>query len=219
MPVFLKPSLLRNSLYFLLVWMGFASVSVAQDDYADMNRSKEQVNKVKKYEEQERARTKEKITEMRKQAVLDLERLLKQFSSDDKKGEADLIKMEINKLKAKMGLEVKGQLPVKAVSKGNGGKGNRYFKYREEYDFVEKDIISGKFIFMPTGKVRVIYVYKAQTQSAFWNWEDKDDHIEIDSGSSLGKIIISERPNSNLKLLLVRWGGDLKNILTDAKMK
>ena len=61
----------------------------------------------------------------------------------------------------------------------------------------------------------MIYNYKGKSESEFLDWKDMGDHVQVLAGSPLGKIIISESPSSNYKSLLIRWGGELKNKLTD----
>ena len=93
---------------------------------------------------------------------------------------------------------------------------NQYFNYQTSYQFDEKNIISGKFIFMQDNKVKVTYKYNNKETSEYWKWQDMGDHVSVTADSILGTIIISPRPNSDLKTLIVRWGGELKNKLTDA---
>jgi hypothetical protein len=94
-------------------------------------------------------------------------------------------------------------------------KQNRYFEYQTNYLFNEKGVISGKFSFLSNQKVKITYNYKGKDVSQYWEWKDMGDHVKINAGSLLGTIIISEYPSSDLKSLLIRWGGELKNKLTD----
>ncbi len=200
---------------FLLVGIASSSIGLADDDFEKGRKSKELVEKMKRQESELRVETKKKIEGVRKLALERLEKLRQRSLSQSKAAEADSIGKEINLLRNKMGLATL-DMPVKHEDrKASNDNENKYFKYGTSYVFDEKAIINGKFIFMPNKKVRAIYNYKGKDLSEFLDWQDMGDHVQISAGSSLGTIIISESPSSNLKSLLIRWGGELTNKLTD----
>ena len=207
---FLQPAI---SKFFPLVILlsGMSNTVYAQGkDMAEGAKAKAMVDEARKEEREMRAKSKEELNEKRQRAIQDLEKVLKKYQSPSDKEMADLITKEINLLKEKLGIPVGEENDIREASN------NLFFNYRTEYFFDEKGIIKGKFIFMPNEKVRVIYSYKDKQESKFWDWKDMGDHIQVKADESLGTIIISEQPNSNLKSLLIRWGGELIHKLTDA---
>ena len=200
---------------FLLAGVAGSSIGLADDDMEEGRKSKELVEKMKKQESELREETKKKIEGVRKLALERLEKLRERYLSQSKQAEADSIGKEINLLRKKMGMPASERPVASETKRASNDNENKYFKYRTNYIFDEKGIISGKFIFMPNKKVRAIYNYKGKGVSEFLDWQDMGDHVQISAGSSLGTIIISESPSSNLKSLLIRWGGELTNKLTD----
>ncbi|MFT5904646.1 MAG: hypothetical protein ACI9E1_000231 [Cryomorphaceae bacterium] len=200
---------------FLLAGLAGSSIGLADDDMEKGRKSKELVEKMKKQESELREETRKKIEGVRKLALERLEKLRKRYLSQSKQAEADSIGKEINLLRNKMGMPASGRTVARETKRSKNDNENQYFKYRTSYVFDEKGIINGKFIFMPNKKVRAIYNYRGNDVSEFWDWQDMGDHVQISAGLSLGTIIISEIPSSNLKSLLIRWGGELTNKLTD----
>ena len=213
----------RVHLFFVLVSVIGSMFAVAAEDYDTVIKSKEMVEKVNELEKKLRAEVKEDIAEKRKQALSDLERVLGLHQSSGQKGEALLIENEIVKLKRKMGLPLDGKVMVNSGGgEGEGDNGldaNQYFKFRTDYFFKEEGIIIGSLNFRANQKVRAICKYEGNKKTHIWDWEDMGDHVQIKTGGEFGTIIISERPSSNLKTILIRWGGELKNTLTDANLK
>jgi hypothetical protein len=191
---------------------------VGAQDYDTVIRSGEMEEKLVKFEKDLRAEVKEEIAIKRVQALSDLERVLGLHQSISQKEEARLVKIEMNKLKRKMGLPVE-PIPEEKNGGVNGKKvatENQYFRFGTEYLFDEVGRISGKFIFRPNNNVRAVYEYEGKAVAHIWEWQDMGDHVQIKTGGVFGKIILSTRPNSELNIILIRWGGELKNILTDA---
>ncbi len=201
----------------LLAGASGSSLVLAQGDLETGMKSKELVDEMKKQEIELRAETQKKIARKRERAIEDLEKLRRLYKSLSKKSEENSIEEEIKILKKKMTTPEDGKSDTRDRDNKpeREDSENQYFEYRTSYLFDEKGIISGKFIFMPNQKVRIIYKYKGKETSEFWDWKDMGDHVQISAGLPLGKIIISESPKSNLKSLLIRWGGELTNKLTD----
>jgi hypothetical protein len=170
---------------------------------------------MKQQEAELREESEKKIAGVRKLALERLEKLRKLYISKNKQSESNSIGKEIDLLRNKMGMPASDRPVARETKRANNDNENQYFKYRTSYIFDEKGIINGKLIFMPNKKVRAIYKYKGKDVSEFLDWKDMGDHVQISAGSSLGMIIISESPRSNHKSLLIRWGGELKNKLTD----
>lgn len=206
---------------FLLGGIAGSTLLHAQGDFETVKRSMELLEKMEEFESELRAETDKKIANKRERAIEDLEKLVERYLTSGEVPEASLIMIEMNKLRAMNAEEVVDKPKVDGGDgRGQANKessGNQYFKYGTDYLFEEKGVISGKLIFRPNLKVRAVYKYKGQDVVNTWEWEDKKDHVEIKTGGALGKIIISERPSSNFKSLLIRWGGELTNILTDAE--
>lgn len=215
---------------FLLVGVAGSSIGLAEDDLEVGKKSKELVDEMKQKESEMRAQTEKKIAWKRERALEDLEKMRRFYKSLDKETEEESIEIEIKLLRKKMTTPAEGRQVAPEIRPDGGDRErrpdrenkpdrsdskNKFFKYRTSYIFDEKGIISGKFIFMPTQKVRIIYNYKGKDASAFLDWKDMGDHVQVNGDSTLGTIIISESPSSNLKSLLIRWGGELTNKLTD----
>lgn len=203
-----------KSIFITLFFIGgLALPSHAQRDMAEGMKSKALVDEMKEEVIELREKTKKDLNEKRERAIEELEKLQEAYQSANKKDVASLIAKEINQLKRKMGKPVKNNAIAREAREASN---NQYFKYHTDYFFDEKGIIKGKLIFMPNQKVRVIYSYKGKEENKFWDWKDMGDHIQINGEAPLGTIIISEQPSSNLKSLLIRWGGELTHKLTDA---
>jgi hypothetical protein len=200
---------------FLLAGLAGSSLGLAEDDLEVGRKSKELVDKMKQQEAELREESEKKIAGVRKLALERLEKLRKLYISKNKQSESNSIGKEIDLLRNKMGMPASDRPVARETKRANNDNENQYFKYRTSYIFDEKGIINGKLIFMPNKKVRAIYKYKGKNVSDFLDWKDMGDHVQISAGSSLGVVIISERPRSNHKSLLIRWGGELKNKLTD----
>lgn len=200
---------------FLLAGLAGSSFGLAEDDLEVGRKSKELVDKMEQQEAELRDESEKKIAGVRKLALERLEKIRELYLSKNKQAESNSIEKEINLLRKKMGIPAPNRPVARETKRANNDNENQYFKYRTNYIFDEKGIINGKFIFMPNKKVRMIYNYKGKSESEFLDWEDMGDHVQVLAGSPLGKIIISESPSSNYKSLLIRWGGELKNKLTD----
>jgi hypothetical protein len=204
----------------ILLVVGIASslLGLADDDLEVGKKSKELVDEMKEKERKLREESEKKIGKERESALKELEKLLKLYQSRNKKAEADSIEKEIDLLKKKMGLPggIRRSDRVRRPDReAQEEKQNRYFEYQTNYLFNEKGVISGKFSFLSNQKVKITYNYKGKDISQYWKWKDMGDHVKINAGSLLGTIIISEYPSSDLKSLLIRWGGELTNKLTD----
>lgn len=209
---------------FLIAGIAGSSLAQAQRDFEAARESMELLGKMKEFESELRAETEKKIAEKRERAVADLERLIERRLTAGEVAEAALILTEINKLRGKEGeANVEKPMVVKDQKNGGGAKNlvsNQYFKFRTDYFFKEDGVITGKFIFRANQKVNATYRYKGQGEEVkIWDWKEYTDHIEIETEGKFGTILISERPSSNLKSLLIRWGGELTNVLTDANSK
>ena len=203
---------------FLVLGIASSSLGLADDDLEVGKKSKELVDKMKEKERQLREESEKKIGRERENALELLEKLFKLYQSQNKKAEADSIEKEIDLLKKKMGLPGgirRSDRVHRPDREAKEEKQNRYFEYQTNYLFNEKGVISGKFSFLSNQKVKITYNYKGKDVSQYWEWKDMGDHVKINAGSLLGTIIISEYPSSDLKSLLIRWGGELKNKLTD----
>lgn len=196
----------------LLMMCGvMCSVAYGQnEDDAETNKAKAvaMIDELRKEESEMRDKNVMEVNKKRELSIASLEALLKKYRSQNREAEGDLISKQIENLKLKL-----------AVAKKNAqkkAKHNQYFSFNKNYFFDEQEVIRGKFIFMSNGKLRALYNYQGKQESRIWNWEDKGDHIVVEAGKILGPIIISERPSTKLSGLLIRWGGELANKLTDA---
>lgn len=197
-------------------------MALADKDMETGMKSKQLVEEMKRQVKEMRTDAEKKIAFKRERALEDLVKLRTQYHSAKKKTEAELITGVIKKLQEEMErpadfkrVDIEDE-PDDPDELEKDEKHNQYFEYRKSYAFEEKGFIRGKLIFMPDQKVRVIFNYEGKDASEVWDWKDMGDHVQISAGSTLGTIIISERPKSNLKSLLIRWGGQLTNKITSA---
>ncbi|MGJ8657675.1 MAG: hypothetical protein ACSHX6_14605 [Akkermansiaceae bacterium] len=203
----------------MVVFVG-SSLVHAQGDMEAVRKSMELLEKMKVFESELRAETEEKIAIKRERAAEDLENVIERVLTSGEVAEAALIMNEISRLREKKGeanvVKPKVDKDKPSGDSGKGLLGNKYFLFKTDYLFKEDGVIAGKLIFRPQNKVRAVYKYKGKEVVNTWEWKEIIDHIEVETEGALGTIIISERPSSNLKSLLIRWGGELTNVLTDA---
>lgn len=194
-----------------MMWGVMCSMAYGQnEDDAETDKAKAvaMIDELRKEESEIRDKNVMELNKKRELSIASLEALLKKYRSQNREAEADLVSKEIENLKQKLAVAIKN-----AQKKANH---NQYFSFNKNYFFDEEEVIRGKFIFMSNGKVRALYNYQGKQESRIWNWEDKGDHIVVEAGKILGPIIISERPSTKLSGVLIRWGGELTNKLTDA---
>ncbi len=219
----LKLSCLKIFSVCMFVEFTCASIVHANEDMEEGEKSKKLVEEAKKKEGEMREETEKNIKQMRELALKHLEKFYQQFLDQKKQPEADSIAIEINRLRRHLDLpplEGSKKAPsddAKDKVAGND-KQNNYFKFRVDYVFDEPGVIKGKFVFLPNQKVTIFYSYKNNAeQTTTSDWKDNGDHIQIDTDTTMGQIIISTNPSSNHNALTIRWGGELSNKITEAK--
>ena len=205
---------------FLLAGLIGISIGSANEDMEQGQKSKEMVEEMKRKEGELREETNKKIHQTRELGLNHLEKLMEQYLSQNKNTEAESIAKEINVLRDKLGMPPLEKLekPVaKDDVKSGNDKENQHFIYNTNYRFNEDGFIKGTFTFMQNQKVRINYNHKGKEVSEFPDWKDMGDHVQINANNLMGQILISTSPSSNKKSLIVRWGGELANKLSDAK--
>ncbi len=210
---------LKFSRLAIIVWLVAMPFGFANEDLEVGRKSKELVDEMKRKEGELREETQKKIKEMRELALQHLEKARNQFLAQKKLGEADIIAKEINQLRSKLGMPplANPEIVKKDDVKVSNDQKSNHFKFNTSYKFNDEGLIQGKMIFMPNQKVKINYSYKGKETSEDSDWKDMGDHVLIQSNSILGETIISTSPSSNQKSLLIRWGGELTNKLTDAQ--
>lgn len=217
--IFRNPNL-KFYCMFIIVGLVGTSIGIADDDLDEGKKSKELVAEMKKKEGELREETRKKITQVRELALTHLEKAHEQYLSQKKQAEADIIAKEINQLRAKLGMPPVGNklasMPNQKVNVQSNNKGNQHVLFNTNYLFNRKELIYGKLNFMPNQKVNISYNYKGKNKTELADWKDMGDHVQVNAGDLVGQILISTNPSSNKKNLLIRWGGELTNKLTEA---
>jgi len=176
---------------------------------SEVMEAKKLVDATATFEQTMRAAVQKQIAEERAKAVEKLKQMEERYKDKGERGGAREIGKEIDKLEE--WLEQNGHV---APEKKTEPKSD-IFIYGKEYLF-SSDQIKGRLIFFKEGKVNVIFKRDAAPQNVMWQFEERRDHIVISDEGELGKVYISEVPQSEKNSIMIRLGGELRHHVVTA---